>query len=86
MGLPEEPVTFTAQEVEALNQKLSDLRHNVNNHLSLIVAALELLRRKPETAPRVLNTLNDQPEKIVEELQQFSREFERAFGINQQQR
>ena len=46
MALPSEPVTFSPGELQELNRKLSDMRHDINNHLSLIVAALELIRYK----------------------------------------
>ena len=57
------------------------MRHDINNHLSLIIAAVELTRHKPEMAERMLATLLEQPPKISDALVQFSAEFERAFGI-----
>ena len=53
MGLPSQPVTLTVAQIDELNRKLSTMRHDVNNNLSLIMAALELMRYKPETAPRM---------------------------------
>lgn len=44
MALPGEPITLSVKELEQLNRKLSDMRHDINNHLSLMVAALELIR------------------------------------------
>jgi len=44
MAFPTEPVTLTVGELQELNRKLSDMRHDINNHLSLMVAALELIR------------------------------------------
>ncbi len=81
MGMPIGPVTLTPAQVDELNKKLSDSRHNVNNHLALIVAAAELTRRKPETTPRMIETMAEQPQKIIEEIQKFSREFDKVFGI-----
>ena len=46
MALPNGPVTLKVEELDQLNRKLSDMRHDVNNHLSLMVAALELIRYK----------------------------------------
>jgi hypothetical protein len=57
------------------------MRHEINNQLSLIIAALELLRFKPEMRDKMLDTLNQQPPKIMAELARFSAEFEHAFGI-----
>jgi len=44
MALPTKPVTLSVAELQELNRKLSDMRHDINNHLSLMVAALELVR------------------------------------------
>ncbi|PYM13603.1 MAG: hypothetical protein DME18_08590, partial [Verrucomicrobia bacterium] len=67
--------------VAELHRKLSDLRHNVNNHLALMVAALELIRRKPDMIDRMLNSLTEQPHKILEEIRKFSEELERTLQI-----
>ena len=58
MGLPQNAITLTPEQIAALNEKLSVTRHDINNHLSLIVAAVELLRRKPEMAPKLLDSLS----------------------------
>lgn len=81
MGLPTTPVTLDAKQLEAFNHQLSTMRHDINNHLSLIMAALELLRKKPETAERMLATLAEQPTKISQSITKFSVEFEQALGI-----
>ncbi|MCL5099059.1 MAG: hypothetical protein M1608_16295 [Candidatus Omnitrophica bacterium] len=81
MGLPLQAVTLTPVQVGELNQKLADMRHNVNNQLSLITAAAEIATRKPDMAQRFLGNLIVQPQRIVEEIRRFSDEFERAFGI-----
>jgi hypothetical protein len=81
MGLPNDSVTLTPQQVSDLNQKLSNLRHDINNHLSLIIAAAELIRYKPESRERMTATLSEQPNKIIGEITKFSTEFERVFGI-----
>lgn len=81
MALPTGPVTLSAQAVEELNRKLSTLRHDVNNNLSLIVAAVELIKLNPDMAPRMAATLAEQPPKISEALSRFTQEFESALGI-----
>jgi hypothetical protein len=81
MGLPTESVTLTSQQLEELTKKLSTMRHDVNNHLSLIVAAAELIKFNPEMAGRMSATLSEQPPKISEEITKFSAEFEKVCGI-----
>ncbi|MDB6052951.1 MAG: hypothetical protein JWN25_474 [Verrucomicrobiales bacterium] len=81
MQLPQQPVTLTPAQVEELNRKLSQMRHDVNNTLSLIVAAIELIKYKPEMTERMIATLKEQPPKIISEISKFSQEFEVSFGI-----
>ena len=81
MPLPSQPVTLSVQPLTDLNTKLSAMRHDINNHLSLIIAAVELIRRKPDVAERMLSALSEQPTKIGAALVKFSTEFERTCGI-----
>ena len=81
MPLPSQPVTLTVEQIAELNRKLSSMRHDVNNQLSLVVAAVELIRHKPDTADRMLATLVEQPPRIADTLVKFCAEFERALGI-----
>ncbi len=81
MPLPNEPVTLSPAQLAELNGKLSDMRHDINNHLSLIVATMELIRLKPASAERMVSTLGEQPARISESLKKFSAEFEKTFGI-----
>lgn len=76
-----EPPALTSQQVEELNKKLSTMRHDVNNYLSLMMAAVELVRRKPEAAERMAGTLTDQPHKISEAMKKFTLEFETTLGV-----
>ncbi len=77
-------VSLTAEQVEALNRKLADMRHDINNYLSMTVAALELMKYSPASASRMTTTLHEQPQKISEALNKFSAEFEKALGIIRQ--
>jgi hypothetical protein len=81
MVTPNTSVTLSPQQIEELNQKLSKMRHDINNHLSLVVFAVEVLRSKPEMLERMCATMADQPQKITADLAKFSTEFEQAFGI-----
>ena len=57
------------------------MRHDINNNLSLIVAASELIKCNTDLAPQMCATLAEQPSKISEQLNNFSADFERALGI-----
>jgi len=81
MAVPEQPTPLTQDQLTELNRKLSHMRHEVNNQLSLIVAALELVRFRPEMREKMLATLSEQPPKIMGEISKFSVEFEKTFGI-----
>jgi aspartokinase len=81
MGLPSEPVILSPAQLADLNQKLATMRHDINNHLSLVVAAAELIRHKPAVADRMLTTLSEQPAKITAAIKKYSSEFDEALGI-----
>lgn len=84
MGLPQTPITLTPQQVAELSEKLATARHDINNHLSLIVAAVELMRRKPEIAPRMVDSISQQPDKIIAQMRAFSAEFEQTLNITRE--
>lgn len=84
MGLPTEPVTLNADQIEDIQKKLANLRHDINNHLSLIVAAAELIKFNPDLSERMCKTLAEQPPKISEEMTQFSNEVEKILGISRE--
>lgn len=75
------PATLSADQVNDLNRQLATMRHDINNYLSLIMAATELIRRKPETLDRISHTLVEQPGKISEAIVKFSASFETTFGL-----
>jgi len=81
MALPNEPVTLSVGQIAELNKKLADLRHDVNNNLSLIIAAAEIMRLQPESTARMQDRLNEKPHKIAESVAQFSRDIEAALRI-----
>jgi hypothetical protein len=81
MALPSEQVNLSIEQINELNQRLATMRHDVNNHLALMNAAAELIRRRPETADRLMGSLMEQPPKISETIAQFSRELESALHI-----
>lgn len=74
-------MTLTVEQVAELNNKLSHMRHDVNNNLALMLAAVELIKHKPQALERMLGTLVEQPPKVTQSIAKFSTEFEKVFGI-----
>lgn len=81
MTLPSQPVTLTVEQLAELNRQLSTMRHDINNHLSLILAAAELLRIKPELSERMQTMLHEQPNRIGDAMSKFTAQFEQTMGI-----
>ena len=81
MPLPNHPVTLTAEEVATLNKKLSTMRHEVNNNLSLIIAAAEIMRLQPERSGEMGRRLAEKPHNVAAAVTEFSRELEKVLGI-----
>jgi hypothetical protein len=81
MSLPTEPVTLSVEQIGELKQQLTDLRHDVNNSISLMLSALEMIRRRPETLENMLDSFGRQPKKINDAIAQFSKALEGALHI-----
>jgi hypothetical protein len=81
MALPTEPITLSVEQIDELNRKLSMMRHDVNGKLSLITLALGAFQLQPESGERWLNVMAEQPQKIVADITQFSRDMEAALRI-----
>jgi len=81
MTLPTQPVILTVEQIAELNRQLSNMRHDINNQLSLVLAATELIRAKPHMVERMTATLVEQPPKITAALVKFSNEFEKTLRI-----
>src|SRR5258706_7564017 len=80
MGLPSQPVTLSIEQLDELNKKLSTMRHDINNHLSLIMAAVGLLRHKTQLAERMIATLIQQPPRGTEAINKIFAQVERTMG------
>ena len=81
MALPSQPAALSAEQVAELQRQLSTMRHDINNQMSIIVAALELIRYQPETTEKMIETIAQQPRKVGDSLTKFTAEFEQALGI-----
>ncbi len=72
-------MNLTADQVKALTSGLSHMRHQINNHLSLIMASAELLKMKPDMAEKLTKSIVDQPGKITQEIAHFSHTVEKTL-------
>lgn len=81
---PSGPKSLSVEEIIALHEKLRTMRHDVNGRLANMVAAAELMRLRPESTQERLQMLLDQPHKAAESIAEFSREFERIFGLKRE--
>ncbi len=81
MAVPIQPVTLTPDQIKDLNEMVALMRHDVNNHLSTLMTAIELVRSRPEMTDRMLGKMDEQPRKISGAIRKFSDEFEKAMGI-----
>ena len=71
MRLPSEPVTLSVEQISELKQQLIDLRHDVNNKTALMLSAVEMIRRKPESTANMLDTFARQPKKSTRRSRNF---------------
>jgi hypothetical protein len=81
MAKPTKPVTLSMEQIGELTQKLSTLRHDLNNSLSLIAATVSLIRHRPTVTEQMWNTLAEQPRKIGDSFSQFARDLEAVLHI-----
>ena len=81
MNQPTQPVALSVEQVAELCQKLANLRHDLNNSLSLIAATVELARHRPAVSEQMWNSLAEQPRKIGDAFTQFSRDLEATLHI-----
>ncbi len=77
MRLPSQPITLSPEQIREMNRQLSEMRHDIKNHLAVIGAAIELSRDD-----RARGTFSERWPKIRDLLDGFSTGFERDLGIN----
>ncbi len=77
-------VTLSREQVSELARRLSRMRHDINNHLALVIAASELLGRRSDPNGKTLETLLEQPQRIIDEMQSFSEYFEGTLKIERE--
>lgn len=80
--MPFEPITLSGEQIAELKQKLSDLRHDVNNNVALMLSALEMIRRRPESTEKMLDSFGRQPQRINDTVTRFTKDLENVLRIN----
>ena len=86
MGAITKPVTLTATQVAELSRGLAHMRHDINNQLAMVLAAGEIVVRKPEMIPKVASTFLEQPPRISASMEAFSALFEATLGLSRKMR
>jgi hypothetical protein len=81
MGLPNQPVTLTPDQIADLERLLSDMRHSINGDLAVFSAAGEILHLDAAKAAKFAPALVERPGQIVQKIRAFSDEFERILKI-----
>jgi hypothetical protein len=81
MSLPSHSVTLTVEQIADLKAKLADLRHDINNNVALLLSAIEMMRRRPDTFEKMLDSMARQPQRINEAVIQFSKTLETVLQI-----
>jgi len=81
MASSKKAVRLSPRKVSEIERKLADLRHDVNNNLTLIVAAAEIIRHRPEQAEKFWESLMQKPMKVADRVTQFSNDLEKTLRI-----
>jgi hypothetical protein len=81
MASAQKSVTLAPEQIRQIEEALSSFQHNVNNKLSLIAAATEVIRRRPEMSGRMIGSIEEQPAKILKEVGVFCGLLENLLQI-----
>ncbi len=67
----------------SLSERLSTMRHDINNRLAIVTAAADLMKLKPDAATIALwlPRVGAQPEVVKALMQEFSESFERQAAL-----
>jgi hypothetical protein len=79
VDVTQENLVLSPEQVHAVLEQLRKTRHDINNHLAVIMASAELIRQRPELADRLLESLAAKPAAITEALKALSFELEQAL-------
>lgn len=80
-GLPAGPVTLSPDEVGLFHRRLTNLQNDIHEHLGLLLELSRIARTAPEQLQARAPQLAQHAPKISTDIQKFSAEFDRTFGI-----
>jgi hypothetical protein len=80
-GMPQTPLTLSADQLVLLDQRLTDLEQTIQGHLGPLLALSHIARTAPEELQARAGELSPAGPKISAEVQKFSADFDTMFGI-----
>lgn len=83
MTLPTKPAVLTVEQIAALNNKLTVMRHDIANHVQIVSVYAEMARMKPAELNARMALLLERAMKIPEEMRKFTVEFQSALGFTE---
>ena len=80
-GAPSGPLTLSAEAIGLFHRRLTNLQNDIHEHLDLLLELSRLARTAPEQLQSRAPQLAQHAPNISADIQKFSSEFDRTFGI-----
>src|SRR5947207_12254299 len=80
-GVPEGPVTFSADELELFRRRLTNLERDIHEHVRPLLELTLIARTAPERLQTRAPELAPHGPKISALIQEFGNEFDQQFGL-----
>lgn len=80
-GVPSGPVTLSPDEIGLFHRRLTNLQNDIHEHLGPLLELSRIARTSPEQLQARAPQLAQHAPKIATDIQAFSPEFDRNFGI-----
>lgn len=71
---------LTAEELDQLRKKFSEIKHSINNALAVIMALSEMSQRRPDYAEKLATNVLTKAPQIVSSLQEFTQILNEKAG------
>jgi len=69
--MPEDSLSITREELQALHDQFREIKHNINNTLAVIMALSELAQRNPAHYEKLAKAVLQRGPEVVTSLQDF---------------